>query len=135
LEFAGDWLGPRRVKIPYSLQLKDRKVVTLHSRDEDWTEYLQMALDVNVKRAAAQSAKMRGLYERILKKIWAERPEIDFEKAIAIAVEIIPGIRLAHRWIVARHAYEEWERTCGVKSMKIPALDGLESLDHVGPQA
>ena len=26
---------------------------------------------------------------------------------------IIPGIRLGRRWIITRHAYEEWERTCG----------------------
>jgi excisionase family DNA binding protein len=29
---------------------------------------------------------------------------------------IIPGIRLGRRWIVTRHAYEHWERTCGLKS-------------------
>jgi excisionase family DNA binding protein len=27
---------------------------------------------------------------------------------------IMPGIRLGRRWIVTRHAYEQWERTCGV---------------------
>ena len=26
---------------------------------------------------------------------------------------IIPGIRLGRRWIVTRHAYDQWERTCG----------------------
>ena len=26
---------------------------------------------------------------------------------------ILPGIRLSRRWIVTRHAYEQWERTCG----------------------
>ena len=26
---------------------------------------------------------------------------------------IIPGIRLGHRWIITRHAYDQWERTCG----------------------
>lgn len=29
---------------------------------------------------------------------------------------IIPGIRLGRRWIVTRHAYEQWERTCGTKA-------------------
>jgi excisionase family DNA binding protein len=29
---------------------------------------------------------------------------------------IIPGIRLGRRWIVTRHAYEQWERTCGMRS-------------------
>jgi excisionase family DNA binding protein len=28
----------------------------------------------------------------------------------------IPAIRLGRRWIVTRHAYEEWERTCGTKT-------------------
>jgi excisionase family DNA binding protein len=28
---------------------------------------------------------------------------------------IIPAIRLGRRWIVTRHAYEHWERTCGVR--------------------
>ena len=32
---------------------------------------------------------------------------------------ILPGIRLGRRWIITRHAYEEWERTCGT----LPALD------------
>ncbi len=27
---------------------------------------------------------------------------------------IIPGIRLGRRWIVTRHAFENWERTCGI---------------------
>ena len=26
---------------------------------------------------------------------------------------IIPSIRLGRRWIITRHAYEQWERTCG----------------------
>ena len=28
---------------------------------------------------------------------------------------IMPGIRLGRRWIVTRHAYEQWEHTCGVR--------------------
>jgi excisionase family DNA binding protein len=34
--------------------------------------------------------------------------------------KVIPGIRLGRRWIITRHAYEQWERTCGV-----PAGAGL----------
>ena len=26
---------------------------------------------------------------------------------------ILPGIRLGQRWLITRHAYEQWERTCG----------------------
>jgi len=29
---------------------------------------------------------------------------------------IIPAIRLGRRWIITRHAYEHWERTCGAQS-------------------
>jgi excisionase family DNA binding protein len=29
---------------------------------------------------------------------------------------IIPAIRLGRRWIITRHAYEQWERTCGVQA-------------------
>ena len=28
---------------------------------------------------------------------------------------ILPGIRLGRRWIITRHAYEQWERTCGTR--------------------
>ena len=28
---------------------------------------------------------------------------------------ILPGVRLGRRWIITRHAYEEWERTCGTR--------------------
>ena len=28
---------------------------------------------------------------------------------------IIPAIRVGRRWIITRHAYEEWERTCGMR--------------------
>lgn len=28
---------------------------------------------------------------------------------------IIPAIRLGRRWIVTRHAYDQWERTCGMR--------------------
>ena len=29
---------------------------------------------------------------------------------------IIPGIRLGRRWIITRYAYEQWERTCGMRA-------------------
>ena len=28
---------------------------------------------------------------------------------------IMPGIRLGRRWIITRHAYEQWELTCGMR--------------------
>ena len=29
---------------------------------------------------------------------------------------IIPGLRLGRRWIITRHAYLAWERTCGLRT-------------------
>lgn len=29
---------------------------------------------------------------------------------------IITAIRVGRRWIITRHAYENWERTCGMQS-------------------
>ena len=29
---------------------------------------------------------------------------------------IVPGIRLGQRWLITRHAYEQWERTCGMRN-------------------
>jgi excisionase family DNA binding protein len=28
----------------------------------------------------------------------------------------LPGIRLGKRWLITRHAYEAWERTCGLRA-------------------
>jgi excisionase family DNA binding protein len=28
---------------------------------------------------------------------------------------LLPGLRVGRRWIVTRHAYENWERTCGTQ--------------------
>ena len=39
---------------------------------------------------------------------------------------IMPGIRLGRRWIITRHAYEQWERTCGMR-----ASAGLHSRPEV----
>jgi excisionase family DNA binding protein len=32
-----------------------------------------------------------------------------------LKAQIIPAIRLGRRWIISRHAYEQWERTCGTR--------------------
>ena len=43
---------------------------------------------------------------------------------------IIPGIRLGRRWIITRHAYEEWERTCGTRSAAL--VPGLHTDTELG---
>jgi excisionase family DNA binding protein len=30
---------------------------------------------------------------------------------------IIPAVRIGRRWIITRYAYEQWERTCGMRSL------------------
>ena len=39
---------------------------------------------------------------------------------------IIPGVRLNRRWIITRHAYLTWERTCG-----LPTSTGLRHQPEV----
>ena len=48
------------------------------------------------------------------------------ERAVYAMLEqgILPGIRLGRRWIVTRHAYEAWERTCGMP-VSVGVLTGL----------
>jgi excisionase family DNA binding protein len=29
---------------------------------------------------------------------------------------IMPGVRFGRRWIITRHAYRQWERTCGMQA-------------------
>jgi excisionase family DNA binding protein len=29
---------------------------------------------------------------------------------------IIPSLRIGRRWLITRHAYEQWERSCGTDS-------------------
>jgi excisionase family DNA binding protein len=40
--------------------------------------------------------------------------------------KIIPGIRPGRRWIITRHVYEQWERTCGM-----PIVAGLPTQPEV----
>lgn len=32
---------------------------------------------------------------------------------------LVPGIRFGRKWIITRFAYENWERTCGVRSLTV----------------
>jgi excisionase family DNA binding protein len=40
---------------------------------------------------------------------------------------VLPGIRLGRRWIITRHAYEQWERTCGMHN-RLPSTEELTTL-------
>jgi len=43
---------------------------------------------------------------------------------------ILPGIRLGQRWLITRHAYLEWERTCGMRGSS-GSLAGLKGEPEV----
>ncbi len=47
----------------------------------------------------------------------AERLDIGRQAVYAmLEKQVIPAIRLGRRWIITRHAYEQWERTCGSRT-------------------
>lgn len=31
----------------------------------------------------------------------------------------LPGLKVGRQWIVTRHAYEQWERTCGMRPVAV----------------
>ena len=66
------------------------------------------------KQAMAGS---RGMASRITVPEIAQRLHIGRLAVYAMLEQgIIPAIRLGRRWIITRHAYDHWERTCGMRS-------------------
>lgn len=66
------------------------------------------------KQATAGSREMAS---RITVPEIAQRLHIGRLAVYAMLTQgIIPGIRLGRRWIITRHAYDVWERTCGTRS-------------------
>jgi excisionase family DNA binding protein len=46
----------------------------------------------------------------------AERLSIGRLKVYAmLEQQILPAVRVGRQWIITRHAYEQWERTCGMR--------------------
>jgi excisionase family DNA binding protein len=53
---------------------------------------------------------------RITVKEIAERLNIGRQAVYAMLEQrILPGVRPGRHWIITRHAYEQWERTCGMQ--------------------
>jgi excisionase family DNA binding protein len=44
---------------------------------------------------------------------------------------IIPGVRVGQRWLVTRHAYEVWEKTCSVRAPDACIEPGLTATAEV----
>jgi excisionase family DNA binding protein len=67
---------------------------------------------------------------RMTPKEVAQRLSIGTRAVYAMLEQgILPGIRIGQRWLITRHAYEEWERTCGMPPSALGA--GLISKPEV----
>jgi excisionase family DNA binding protein len=44
---------------------------------------------------------------------------------------ILPGIRIGKRWLITRHAYEQWEGSCGMRTKVDGRLAGLDGQPEV----
>ena len=66
------------------------------------------------QRCSAWSPRCSGPWTRAVEEI-AARLDIGRLAVYAMLEQgLLPGIRLGRRWIITRHAYEEWEHTCGM---------------------
>ena len=53
---------------------------------------------------------------RMTPKDVAKRLKIGTRAVYAMLEQnLLPGIRLGKRWIITSHAYEQWEKTCGMR--------------------
>jgi len=70
---------------------------------------------------------------RLTPKEVAERLGVGPKAVYALLEQgILPGIRVGKRWLITRNAYEEWERTCGMRTAsETMALTGLKAEPEV----
>ena len=64
------------------------------------------------------AASTRITVEQVAKRLEIGRPAV----YAMLEQGILPGIRLGRRWLITRHAYEAWERTCGAEIGQNAAL-------------
>jgi excisionase family DNA binding protein len=70
-----------------------------------------------VSNQVAAAPPLESVSTRISIAEIADRLAIGRRSVYALLEQrIIPGIRLGQRWLVTRHAYAQWERTCGMHS-------------------
>jgi hypothetical protein len=87
-----------------------------------YSEAIRMVALEPSGQSALRSRRTRGLSQNPVCTEWRERWHGMEGRVGRLAVYAlldrgeIPAIRLGRRWIVTRHAYEQWERTCGTKS-------------------
>ena len=71
---------------------------------------------MNADCAKMETAALEPLASRMSVPEIARRLRIGRLAVYAmLEVGILPGIRVGRRWIITRHAYEQWERTCGTR--------------------
>jgi excisionase family DNA binding protein len=65
---------------------------------------------------------------RITPKEVAKRLNVGTRAVYALLERgVLPGIRLGKRWLITTHAYEHWEKTCGVRpKSEVSEAIGLE---------
>lgn len=65
----------------------------------------------------ASDSQSMGRSSRITVEEIAERLDIGRQAVYAMLEQgILPGVRVGRRWIITRHSYEQWERTCGTRA-------------------
>ena len=73
--------------------------------------------EMNMSRPLATTPSHHDGSGRITVLEIARRLNIGRQAVYAMLQQgIIPALRVGRRWIITRHAYEQWERTCGMRT-------------------
>ena len=64
------------------------------------------------RRTTAGAASRRITVPEIAQRLGIGRLKVYF----MLEQRILPGVRVGRQWIVTRHAFDQWERTCGAGS-------------------
>ena len=77
----------------------------------------ELAMSEMITNCSTRDGALPGqLGNRLSVKEIARRLDIGRLAVYAMLEQgLLPGIRIGRRWIVTRLAYEEWERTCGMR--------------------
>jgi excisionase family DNA binding protein len=102
--------------IHHSGSLERQAKMSLFSEDPPGGEYTAIPMsDSATDPNSAQSGEPRS--NRISVEEIAGRLNIGRLAVYSMLEQgIMPGIRLGRRWIITRHAYDQWERTCGMRT-------------------
>ena len=99
-----------KAKTARNLRVKNNDVSS--GRDKYFSRAVSKALEVlEILQTESNALSMNEIAQRL-----------DIGRVTVYAMlgqGILPGIRLGRRWIITRHAYAKWERTCGTQ----PILD------------